>query len=85
MHDAIEAVRKSTLKRTSISKNNRKFLPRHSGIKSAGFPEPGVNREFFEIFTDSANPLQAVVPGRIAELFFIFLFASDASAENFPG
>ncbi|WP_143748069.1 hypothetical protein [Burkholderia sp. JKS000303] len=85
MHDAIEAVRKSTLKRTSISKNNRKFLPRYSGIKSAGFPESSANREVFEIFTDSGNPLQAGDPGCIAELFFIFLFASDAIAEKFPG
>jgi hypothetical protein len=46
LHDAIEAARKSTLKRTSISKNNRKFLPRNSRINSAAFPESALPREF---------------------------------------
>ncbi|WP_196319637.1 hypothetical protein [Burkholderia cepacia] len=85
MHDAIEATRKFLLKRTSISKNNRKILPRYFLIKAARFPELFRIWKFFGIFTISAHPLRAVIPGRIAELFFIFLLASDAIDEKFPG
>ncbi|WP_175883607.1 hypothetical protein [Burkholderia sp. BCC0044] len=85
MHDAIEATRKFILKRTSISKNNRKFLPRSFLIKSAGFPESVGNGDFFGVFTLSARPLRAGTPGRFAELFFIFLFPAGATAENSPG
>ncbi|MBR7981884.1 hypothetical protein [Burkholderia cenocepacia] len=85
MHDVIEATRKFILKRTSISKNNRKFLPRSFLIKSAGFPECGGNGDFFGRFTLSARPLRAGMPGRRPELFFTFLFPADATAENSPG
>ncbi|WP_321857602.1 hypothetical protein [Burkholderia cenocepacia] len=84
MHDAIEATRKFLLKRTSISKNNRKFLPRSFLIKSAGFPEFGGNGDFFGSFTPSAPPLLAVMCGRHPELFFIFLFPAGAIAEKSP-
>jgi len=83
LHDAIEATRKSLLKRSSISKNNRKFLPRHFRIKSARFPESIVNRDFFENFTVPMNPFQDGAPARFVGLFFIFLFASHAIEEKF--
>ncbi|WP_321955694.1 hypothetical protein [Burkholderia cenocepacia] len=85
MHDAIEATRKFILKRTSISKNNRKFLLRSFLIKSAGFPEWAGNGDFFGVVTPSAHPLRAVTSGRRPELFFTFLFPADATAENSPG
>jgi len=40
------------------------------------------NREFFGSFTVSAHPLRAVNTSRFTDLFFIFLFAPDAGAEN---
>ncbi|HHT8899760.1 TPA: hypothetical protein ACT5CR_006514 [Burkholderia cenocepacia] len=85
MHDAIEATRKFPLKRTSISKNNRKFLPRSFLIKSAGFPESGGNGDFFRLVTLAVHPLRAGTSGRRPELFFIFLFPADAIEENSSG
>ncbi|HDR9099242.1 TPA: hypothetical protein QDB40_001522 [Burkholderia vietnamiensis] len=72
MHDAIEAARKSTLKRTSISKNNRKFLPRNSRINSAAFPESALPRGISWNFTDRPGALREAAASHIGEIFFYF-------------
>ncbi|WP_152603349.1 MULTISPECIES: hypothetical protein [Burkholderia] len=85
MHDAIEAARKFRLKRTSISKNNRKFLPFLFLINSAGFPEKIPIGEFSGSLTISSSPLPAVMSDSPSELFFYFLFASNVAVENSSG
>ncbi|AYZ00623.1 hypothetical protein EGY19_24970 [Burkholderia multivorans] len=75
----------SSRKRTSISKNNRQFLPRRSRIKSACFPVYFGRHAHFGSISSVGTRCCVYLGGRHAELFFIFLSHRRRCAENFPG
>ncbi|PRE14676.1 hypothetical protein C6Q22_23170 [Burkholderia multivorans] len=75
----------SSRKRTSISKNNRQFLPRGSRIKSACFPAYFHRHAYFGSISSARTRCRVYLGGRCAELFFIFLSCCPRGAENFPG